>query len=99
MNGAGGAARIAGPIVLTITKRGGQDMKKALLSAGFLALAMTAGAVPSAQALPRLDASKATGVTENVGWRSHCAYWRGICADRWGWGTWRYRRCMFRHGC
>ncbi len=74
-------------------------MNKALLAAGFLALAMTAGTIPSAQALPRLDVSKATSMTETVGWRSHCSRWRSICSDRWGWGTWRYRRCMLGHGC
>jgi len=28
-----------------------------------------------------------------------CWYWRNECAARWGWGTWRYRRCLARHGC
>lgn len=28
-----------------------------------------------------------------------CRYWRRECAFRWGWGGWRYRRCLFRHGC
>ncbi len=74
-------------------------MKRTLLSAGFLALALTAGAVTSAQALPRLDGLKPVSVMEKAGWRDHCHRWRHICSDRWGWGTWRFRRCMVLHGC
>jgi hypothetical protein len=28
-----------------------------------------------------------------------CRAWRHECAARWGWGGWRYRRCLERHGC
>ena len=28
-----------------------------------------------------------------------CRAWRRECAARWGWGGWRYARCMRRHGC
>jgi hypothetical protein len=28
-----------------------------------------------------------------------CRSWRHECADRWGWGNWRYERCLRRHGC
>jgi hypothetical protein len=28
-----------------------------------------------------------------------CWVWRNECAARWGWGTWRYRRCLARHAC
>ncbi len=28
-----------------------------------------------------------------------CWKWRNICADRWGWGTWKQRRCLRNHGC
>lgn len=28
-----------------------------------------------------------------------CWAWRRECAARWGWGTWRFRRCLARHGC
>jgi hypothetical protein len=28
-----------------------------------------------------------------------CRYWRHECARRWGWGTRRYYRCLWRHGC
>ncbi len=29
----------------------------------------------------------------------YCVRWRRICAVRWGWGTWRWRRCLRLHGC
>jgi hypothetical protein len=28
-----------------------------------------------------------------------CWYWRNECAARWGWGNWRFRRCLANHGC
>ena len=28
------------------------------------------------------------------GYYSRCHYRRRECARRWGWGTWRYRRCV-----
>jgi hypothetical protein len=28
-----------------------------------------------------------------------CRAWRRECADRWGWRTDRWRRCLARHGC
>jgi hypothetical protein len=33
------------------------------------------------------------------GWRGRCVKWRNICAERWGWGGPRFRRCLIRHGC
>lgn len=34
------------------------------------------------------------------GWRhNRCHSWRRECADRWGWGGPRFRRCLWRHGC
>jgi hypothetical protein len=35
---------------------------------------------------------------DDGGWR-HCRVWRHRCADRWGWGGWEFRRCLWRHGC
>ena len=34
----------------------------------------------------------------NVGHRRHYRDWRSRCAERWGWHTPRYRRCLSRHG-
>ena len=28
-----------------------------------------------------------------------CSYWRNECSSRWGYGTYSYGRCMWRHGC
>jgi hypothetical protein len=28
-----------------------------------------------------------------------CMKWRHICGDRWGYGTWKQRRCLINHGC
>jgi hypothetical protein len=28
-----------------------------------------------------------------------CRAWARECASRWGWGSWRFRRCMRNHGC
>ncbi|MDX2289814.1 MAG: hypothetical protein NW217_13455 [Hyphomicrobiaceae bacterium] len=30
---------------------------------------------------------------------NRCRIWRHECADRWGWGGWRFRRCLRNHGC
>jgi hypothetical protein len=29
----------------------------------------------------------------------YCRSWRRECSYRWGWGSWRFQRCMARHGC
>jgi hypothetical protein len=28
-----------------------------------------------------------------------CRGWRRECAERWGWGSGRWHRCLARHGC
>ena len=28
-----------------------------------------------------------------------CVFWRFECADRWGWGSRKFYRCLWRHGC
>lgn len=35
------------------------------------------------------------------GYRVHnsCRYWRHECAERWGWGSRQFYRCVWRHGC
>ena len=33
------------------------------------------------------------------GYYSRCHYRRRECARRWGWGTWRYRRCVHSQLC
>jgi hypothetical protein len=29
----------------------------------------------------------------------YCRGWARECASRWGWGSWRFQRCMRNHGC
>ena len=46
-----------------------------------------------------LGASSAAGtLVEKAQWRG-CYFWRHECARRWGWGGYRFRRCLRRHGC
>ena len=35
---------------------------------------------------------------QQIGWRG-CGFWQAKCAVRWDPGTWRFGRCMWRHGC
>lgn len=43
--------------------------------------------------------SRGPGVGIVVGEARSCGLWRHECADRWGWRTWRFNRCLARHGC
>ncbi len=54
---------------------------------------------PAAMALPKLDTIVAGRAVEPVQYRNYCVRWRHECAHRWGWGTWRFRRCLTGHGC
>ncbi|ADJ22205.1 MAG: glycosyl hydrolase family 5 [Hyphomicrobium denitrificans] len=85
-------------------------MRIATLSAAVVVaagLSLAAGA--PAQAAP-VSAPQQTGISQSLvqqaqywrrpGWRGgRCVKWRNICADRWGWGGPRFRRCMIRNGC
>jgi len=42
--------------------------------------------------------SAQSSLAQQVRWRS-CEFWRDRCALRWGPGTWRFARCMWRHAC
>jgi hypothetical protein len=76
------------------------------LKALTLAAAIAAGAAlaplpASANALPAAKAPQSvitdSSMVQEVGRR--CWFWRNECASRWGWGGWRFRRCLIRHGC
>ncbi len=76
-------------------------IKTMTLAAGLLAL----GAIIAPQMSSAASFSPVPGVTggnaslvETVQWRG-CRAWRRECAARWGWGGYRFRRCMARHGC
>jgi hypothetical protein len=77
---------------------------KLSMSAGLIAAALVF-AGHAASAAPISSAPKVLGqvTTQEAGvqkvqWR-RCRFWRRECAFRWGWGGWRFRRCMIRHGC
>lgn len=74
-----------------------------LLAASVVAIGLSAAGTPSqaAQLLPKLETSHST-LAQSVYWRrggGYCYRWRHICADRWGWGGFGFRRCLWRHGC
>ena len=64
-----------------------------------LALLAFAGGLGGAHALQpaRLPILQAEFV-QQTGF-DRCGAWRDKCAWRWGHGTWRYIRCLRRHGC
>jgi hypothetical protein len=81
-----------------------------LLAASVVAIGLSTAASPSeaAQLLPRLETNQS--LAQPVYWRHHgywrpgfgggyCWRWRHICADRWGWGSGRFYRCLAIHGC
>jgi hypothetical protein len=39
-----------------------------------------------------------SSIVEKAQYR-YCRQWRRECADRWGWGGYRFERCLRRHGC
>ena len=64
--------------------------------AGPLAVADQAGAA----SLPKLaPIAGGQSLGEPVQYRNYCHRWRRECAHRWGWGGWRYRRCLSIRGC
>jgi hypothetical protein len=70
-----------------------------LIAAAIAFGAATASAVPIAPQAGALGAAAAEGdLVQKTQWR-YCHRWRDICANRWGWRTWRYFRCTARHGC
>ena len=75
---------------------------KLTLAAGIVALGTFAGSnlasaatVTPGMSLPALSTD---ALVEKTQWRG-CRGWRAECARRWGWGGWRFRRCLARHGC
>ena len=77
----------------------------------FTKLTLAAGVVAMAAAFAPLGASAAPAMPQSkildVGTGSliekvqdgRCRHWRHECAQRWGWRTPRYFRCLERHGC
>jgi hypothetical protein len=73
----------------------------ALFAASVIAIGLSAagGSSQAAELVPQLE--KHQSLADEAGWRyqNYCWRWRNTCTDRWGWGTWRYRRCLGFHGC
>lgn len=86
-------------------------LKKSTIAAGILACSMLGlAAVPASAAgvAPGLKPLAQSTITESLvqevrhhrhGRYSRCRGWRRECSFRWGFGTRRYNRCMFLHGC
>ena len=73
-----------------------------LLAATALSLTAVATLAPlaanAAPAMPYSEKPGASLVQKVQGWR-YCRIQRRECAERWGWGTRRFRWCVARHGC
>ncbi|HEY7670508.1 MAG TPA: hypothetical protein VH852_07720 [Hyphomicrobium sp.] len=79
-------------------------MRRTLLLGVALALTsplMLGQASAAGTAVPHMkwaqSAASEGAIVEKAGWR--CRKWRHKCAWRWGVGTRRYYRCLWRHGC
>jgi hypothetical protein len=75
---------------------------KLTLAAGVVALGTFAGSnFASAASAPAmsLPALSTEVLVEKAQWGGRCRAWRHECARRWGWGGYRFRRCLDRHGC
>jgi len=75
---------------------------KLTFAAGALALALAAGthvasAAPASQSVLG-TAQAGQSMVQTVQYGS-CRRWSRECADRWGWRTRGYFRCMARRGC
>ena len=72
-----------------------------LLAASVVAIGLSAASSGSEAAplAPLKGLETNQSLATQVDYRRFCWRWRRICADRWGWGGPRFRRCMWRHGC
>jgi hypothetical protein len=68
-----------------------------LAGLSLFAVTGTANAAPLAllNAAPEAQQS----IVEKAGYRNYCTRSRIECANRWGWRTWRFRRCLSIRGC
>lgn len=67
------------------------------LGAGMLFAVTTAQSAPVSAPQTPIVAGKS--LLEPVQYGRRCRAWRRTCGYRWGWGTWRFRRCLRNHGC
>jgi hypothetical protein len=77
-------------------------LRKVMLAAGVAAMAAMFAPV-SATAAPAMPQSRTvdvgTGLLVQKAQYGRCRYWRHECANRWGWRTPGFFRCLGRHGC
>jgi hypothetical protein len=80
----------------------GKMFTKLTLAAGVVAMA-AAFAPVGATAAPAMPQSRivdvGTGSLVQKAQYGRCRFWHRECADRWGWRTHGYFRCLARHGC
>jgi hypothetical protein len=78
-------------------------LRKFTLASSLIALAVLGPSAVSAGAQAPLmgpAADTASIVQQAQFWDiGRCRAWRHECADRWGWRTERFHRCLARHGC
>jgi hypothetical protein len=72
-----------------------------LTAAAALSSLLAVSAAQAAPAGPRspVPTLSPKDLVKPVQYVYHCRWWRQECAARWGWGTWRFDRCMGLHGC
>jgi len=75
-----------------------------LLAGSVIAIGLSAAGGPSQAGqllVPQLEKPQSLAQPVDYYWRyrNYCWRWRNTCTDRWGWGTWRFRRCLGSHGC
>ena len=63
-----------------------------------LSFSVAPAATLSSQATALQQSANQTSIVQQVQWRG-CRGWRVECAERWGWRTRGYFRCLARHGC
>ena len=75
---------------------------KLSLAAGVVAMAAVLAPI-GATAAPAMPQTRIVDVDAGSLLRQvqygRCRFWHRECADRWGWRTHRYFRCLARHGC
>jgi hypothetical protein len=62
-------------------------------------MALSAGAQAAPLTLLGTHAAANQSLAVQVDYRDRCEHRRHECAERWGWGTWRFRRCVRLHRC
>jgi hypothetical protein len=73
---------------------------------GLVAAMLTLGVLAAPQLSSAASFAPAAGIggpdtsaAQQVRWRDSCRYWRRECAERYGWGSRRYHRCLRFNNC